>query len=51
MMSPFSTRGAAAHPQFGEHAAGARGDGHALVGLGAAGEHELAGVIDHIGLR
>ena len=36
--------GAATHFQFGQHAAGARRDGHALVGLGAAGEHELAAV-------
>ena len=46
----FLHAGAAAHAQLGQHAARARGHDHATVGLGAAREHELAGVIDHLRL-
>jgi hypothetical protein len=35
-------------PQLGENAAGARGDDDALVGLGAAGDRELAAVRDEV---
>ena len=38
---------AAAHAQLGEHAAGPRRDDDPLVGLGAAGEDELAAVRRH----
>ena len=44
MTSPFFTMRAAADPQLLKHAVGAR-EGHDLaVGLGAAGQHELAAV-------
>src|SRR5439155_4326980 len=37
----------AAHFEFGEHAAGARHHGDALVGFGATGNYELAAMRDH----